>query len=90
MFLYQDVFNSKYAEDYANTLGIEASSLSDLMRGQDSVFADWFNDLYLEVSLHYKSVGICESQLSHQYCAFSNLTNNQWLNQTVLMNPLEG
>ena len=54
MYLYQDIFNSKYAEDYANTLGIEISSLSDLMRSDDSSYKYWFIDLYDQVSLHYK------------------------------------
>ena len=36
MYLYQDIFNSKYAEDYANTLGIEISTLPDMLHGDDS------------------------------------------------------
>lgn len=40
---------------------------------------------------HYNAMDepICESNLSTlKYCAFSNLTNAQWLNEGVLANPL--
>lgn len=40
---------------------------------------------------HYNDmlVPICDSNLSTmKYCAFSNLTNAQWLNEGVLANPL--
>ena len=45
MYMYQGMFNPKYVKDYTDTLGIDPSTLTDLMLGADKKFTIWFNDL---------------------------------------------
>jgi len=91
MYLYQDGFNSKYFEDYTKTLAIDPTTMSSVMYGVNKPYTLYFNSLNAKLYEHYNNVEpkVCESELpSLKYCAFSNLTNGQWLDQAVLSNPL--
>ena len=91
MYMYQGMFNPKYVKDYTDTLGIDPSTLTDLMLGVDKKFTIWFNDLQTQIYEHYNAEGVCNNRLPNvNYCAFSNLTNTQWLDQTVLKKPMPG
>ena len=41
------------------------------------------------VYTHYRDIGVCNSTVVSM-CAFSNITYSQWLDGTVLLNPLPG
>ena len=94
MYLYQDVYNRKYFDDYTTTLSLDPSSMSELMYSADSslTFTTFFNNINGQLYKHYSgSAGVCESLLpDYEQCAFSNLTNAQWLDLKVLGNPLDG
>lgn len=65
--------------------------MSTIMYGQEKSYTKYFNSINEMLYTHYNAMDepICESNLpTLKYCAFSNLTNAQWLNEGVLANPL--
>lgn len=45
MYMYQGMFNPKYVQDFTDTLGIDPSTMTDLMLGKEKKFTIWFSDL---------------------------------------------
>ena len=61
MYLYQDVFNGKYFEDYTTTLSLEPSKMSQIMYSANAPFTAFFNATNEQLFEHYNPLGICES-----------------------------
>ena len=64
------------------------------MYGMNKAYTQYFNLINNQLYKHYNDDSttgykICDNDLpSVEYCSFSNLTYAQWLNQSVLTNPL--
>ena len=53
MYMYQDVFNKKYFDDYTKTLGIDPTTMTDLLYGANKKFTLWFNAVNAQLYTHY-------------------------------------
>ena len=53
MYLYQDLFNSKYFGDYTTTLGIDPTSMSESMYGINTAYTVFFDNINKDLFSHY-------------------------------------
>ena len=92
-YLYQNTFNSYYYTEFLSVSGVSPVAINDTFYGSDSAFTTYFNSINSEIYSQYKD-SACYSMnaevFSREYCSFSNLTYNQWLDGTILANPLPG
>ena len=92
-YLYQNTFNSFYFKEFLSVSGIDQTAINQTFYGSDSAWTSYFDSINRDIYEHYKDTA-CKSDTDmgtltpRVYCSFSNLTYNQWLDGTILKNPL--
>ena len=92
-YLYQSTYRPYYFNEFIQVSALAAESVNVTFYGVDSPWTNYFNRINGQIYSNYKDQS-CYSvravELNRQYCSFSNLTYNQWLDNTILANPLPG
>lgn len=70
--------------------GLDAATINTTLYGEDSEWETLYNTIQGDIKTHFDGVteAICQPTIELPTCAFSNLTYSQWLNGSVLKNPL--
>lgn len=87
-YLYKDIYNPQYYQDFINTTNISSSDFDTMMYSSSSGVNTVMESAQDNIYTQYKD--ICNNDISSTRCAFSNLTYNQWFSGAVLSNPLPG
>ena len=91
-YLYQDTFNPFYYQEFLSVSGLAAADINATFYGS-TPWTAYFDSINGDIYTQYKDTA-CKSTTvmkpEREYCSFSNLTYNQWLDGTILGNPLSG
>ena len=89
-FLYENTFNAFYFNEFISVSQYPQEQLNTLFYGDGSTWTSYYDSLQVTIKDHYKDLVCSDDILTLDKCAFSNLTNSQWLEGSVLANPLPG
>lgn len=90
-YLYENTFNDFYYNEFISVSQYPAEQLNTLFYGDDSTWNAYYDSLQVTIKDHYKDYSVCTDEIiTLDKCAFSNLTNSQWLERSLLLNPLPG
>ena len=89
LYLYQDKFNAKYYNDFMNVLQIE-DDMNTYLYGSSSGYNTFFNQAQQDLKTSQYADFCTTGVETNTKCAFSAFTNNQWLDASILKNPLPG
>ena len=89
-YLYQSTFSPFYFNEFLEKTGMALSAVNDTFYGPTKAFTEYYSTLESEIYTHYADDACTTSYVTKTACSFSNITYNQWLDGTILANPLPG